>query len=102
MGIAPKEDGGGNKIKYAMLDDETLDELTRRCKTNRKTKNEWRSTFALIVLCGFLVIIAFVVFADQTWGSRTDAPTLLTTVGTLISSPLSFIIGYYYKGKDSK
>ncbi len=92
--------GGGHDKQNISLDEESIDQLAKRIGAKpvkaRRTKNEWRSIFAFILLLGFLAIIAFVVVVDQVWGSRTSATDLITTVGTLISSPLSFVIGYYY------
>ncbi len=104
MGETPKR-GGGNKTQTVSLDDSSVnalvEKLTAKAAKPRKTKNEWRSMFALILLSGFLLIIGIIVLVDQIWGARTDAPTMLTTVGSLISSPLSFVIGYYYN-KDKQ
>lgn len=90
---------GGGKIT---LDQSEYKELVGKSAKSKRTKNEWRSVFALILLVGFLLIIGFIVVADQVWGGRTDAPTLLAAVGTLISSPLSFAIGHYYGKEQSK
>lgn len=101
MSDSPKDGGGQtSKIQTVSLDDATVNALAHSVPTKtpkpRRTKNEWRSLFAFILLAGFLLIIAFIVFADQVWGARSSAKDLLTMVGTLISSPLSFVIGYYY------
>lgn len=92
---------GGKKIQEVSLNEETMESLASKIARNkprpRRTKNEWRSIFAFILLVGFLAIIAFVVVFDQIWGSHTAAAELLSTVGNLITSPLSFVIGYYYK-----
>lgn len=105
MGGTPKN-GGGNKKQKVYLDDSSAKALAQKLPAKnvktRRTKNEWRSLFAFILLVGFLLIIAFIVIADQVWGAHSDAKDLLTMVGTLISSPLSFVIGYYYnKDKNS-
>lgn len=97
MPDAPKK--GGGKIT---LDQSEYKELVGKSAKSKRTKSEWRSVFALILLIGFLTIIAFIVLIDQIWGDRTDAPTLLASVGTLISSPLSFAIGHYYGKENSK
>jgi len=101
MGETPNQ-GGGNKrkIQEVSLNEATMEKLAvkmaQKANKPRRTKNEWGSIFAFILLSGFLVIIGFIVFADQVWGEHTNTADLLTTVGTLISSPLSFVIGYYY------
>lgn len=104
MGNTPKL-GGGQKIQEVSLNEITMERLAEKVvqKTGkpRRTKSEWRSLFALLLLSGFLGIIGFVVVADQVWGERTGAADLLATVGTIISSPLSFVIGYYYKDKSN-
>lgn len=98
------EDGGRN-LQNISLDKNSIDELASRInsgqqRSSRRTKSEWRSLLALILVCGFLLIIGFVVISDQCWGGHTNAKDLLGSVGTLIASPLSFVIGYYYKSKD--
>lgn len=99
MGALPKN-GGGRKTQTMSLDDATVDALAQKISPKspktRRTKNEWRSLFALILLGGFLVIIGFIVVYDQVWGTHTNASEILSTVGNLINSPLSFVIGYYY------
>ncbi len=101
------DSGGQNKQSneplIRILDNTTYKELsaeknqTKKLAKTKRTKNEWRSIFAFILLVGFLLIVGFIVLSDQLWGAKTNAKDLLTTVGTLISSPLSFVIGYYYK-----
>lgn len=100
MGETPKN-GGGKKTQLVSLDDASVEALGEKIKSKSRekrprSKNEWRSIFAFILLVGFLLIIGFIVVSDQVWGAHTDASDLITTVGTLISSPLSFVIGYYY------
>lgn len=97
-----------NEPLLRILDNTTYKELSdeknqrKRTSKNKRTKSEWRSIFAFILLVGFLAIVGFIVVSDQIWGAKTSAKDLLTTVGTLISSPLSFVIGYYYKdGKNN-
>lgn len=101
MAISPNKEGGGEDMQEVSLNEETMERLAGKIARNkpkpRRTKNEWRSIFAFILLVGFLVIISFVVMVDQIWGSHTPAAELLSTVGNLITSPLSFVIGYYYK-----
>lgn len=91
---------GGQQSQKVSLDENSIGELARRLnekqKKPRRTKNEWRSIFAFLLLAGYLLIIGFVVITDQIWGDHTNATDLITTVGTLLSSPLSFVIGYYY------
>lgn len=105
MGDSPDNKGDGKKIQGVSLNEETMERLAGKIARNkpkpRRTKNEWRSIFAFILLVGFLAIIFFIVVVDQVWGSHTPAAELLSTVGNLITSPLSFVIGYYYKENKS-
>ena len=109
MDDSPSQGGGDIKRKTqgVSLNEATMEELLEKLaqKTtkprSKRTKSEWRSIFAFILLSGFLVIIGFIILVDQVWGAHTSANDLLATVGTLISSPLSFVIGYYYKEKGN-
>lgn len=95
--------GGQQKHEDVSLDDESLGRLAAQIvgmQKPRRTKSQWRSLIAVILVIGFLGIIGFIVVTDQIWGSHTPATDLLSTVGTLITSPLSFVIGYYYKDKN--
>lgn len=84
-----------------IIDNTTYQELRKDAPRNKpkKTISEWRSYFALIILVGFLVLIAIVVVADIFCNGLSDANTLLSTIGMLLEAPLGFVVGYYYKDK---
>lgn len=98
----PPKKGGGKRMSNQIkpIDNESLKAIAgmiaQKTPKPRRTKSEWRSILAFLLMGGFLVIILIIVVVDQVWGAKTDAPTMLATVGSLISSPLSFILGYYY------
>lgn len=73
----------------------------RRVKESwfKGTKDDWRSVFALIVLAGYFVLILFVII--PWWCGKDDDSVLkiLGTVGSLLGSPLGFVMGHYFKDR---
>lgn len=73
-------------------------------KEQRAVKRESvRSTIALYYIIGFLVIITFGItigiFKDYT---ASDYKDLLIAISGVLSGPLGFIIGFYFKGSSEE
>jgi hypothetical protein len=64
-------------------------------------KENARKWIALIYVVGFLVIIA-IPFVLSTFKNYTtqDTKDLIVTISGVLSGPLGFIIGYYFKASD--
>ena len=89
---------GGQNSSFHVLNDDAYRKLQREPnKKAKRTKDDWRSIFALIILCGHFVLIGSIVL---TWIFGRDVDSVikvLSAVGSLLGSPLGFVIGYYYK-----
>ena len=94
--------GGQHTRGYSLLSDNAIQEMKRSATINakRRTKDDWRSLFALIILGGFFIVIGSIV-AAWLFGHDIDSVIkILSAVGALLGSPLGFVIGYYYKDKN--
>lgn len=91
---------GGKDNSLHILSDDKFQSLNKAAnKKPKRTKDDWRSLFALIILSGNFILIGAIVL---TWilGRDIDSTTtILTAVGSLLGSPLGFVIGYYYKDR---
>lgn len=65
----------------------------------KRTKEDWRSLFALIILVAYFIAIGIIVVKAAIISNDYNMIELLNTVGSLIGTPLGFVIGYYYKNK---
>lgn len=93
------QNSGGQNTR--ILDEATYQELlgdkrTKQKRRGRLTKASLRSIFGIILLVGYLLIIGTIVISDIICNGLPNASDLLAQVGMLLSSPLSFVIGYYY------
>lgn len=93
------QSSGGQNIR--ILDETTYQEIRGEKKVRQRrrrsfTKSSLRSVFGVILLVGYLLLIGFIVIADIVCNGLPNASDLLAQVGMLLSSPLSFVIGYYY------
>lgn len=93
--------GGGQKAgAFVVLSDDKFQALQKQSnKKPKRTKDDWRSLFALIILCGHFVLIGAVVFSWLTGNDVDSVIKMLSAIGSLLGSPLGFVIGYYYKDK---
>ena len=67
----------------------------------KRNPEDTRSVLANIYVLGFLGIILVVLILSFLKGFKTaDVKDLLLTVSGVLSGPLGFIIGYYFKSKE--
>ncbi len=94
------------EIPISLPDETVLNTLTKEIKQReskskkRRSKEDWRSTFALIILLGYFASIISIIITCLINSSNYNMIELLNTVGSLIGAPLGFVIGYYYKSKS--
>jgi hypothetical protein len=68
---------------------------------NSVTKEDTRSKIAHYYVLGFLGIIGFSLLISYRSGYQVDDITsILVAISGVLSGPLGFIIGYYYKATD--
>lgn len=67
-------------------------------------REDTRSKIALYYVCGFLAIIAFALGIGLFYKGLTvnDTRDLLLGISGILSGPLGFIIGYYFKSHAEK
>lgn len=94
-------EGGKNDSSLHLLSEEAFQKLQKQSSTRTKrTKDDWRSIFALIILSGHFVLIGVIVLS-WVFGKDIDSVIkVLSAVGSLLGSPLGFVIGYYYKDRS--
>lgn len=85
---------------------QTIDEAPPELKSilSRAEKREGtRSKIALYYVLGFLfvILVAFIVSGIQRYDIN-DTRDLLVTISGILSGPLGFIIGYYFKSHSDK
>lgn len=94
---------GGQNDSLHMLSDDAFQKLQKQANTKTKrTKDDWRSLFALIILSGHFLLIGAIVL---TWILGRDVDSvikILSAVGSLLGSSLGFVIGYYYKDRSKQ
>ena len=70
-------------------------------KDQKKTPEDTRSVLATIYVLGFLIIIVGVLILSFIKGFETSSvKDLLVTASGILSGPLGFIIGYYFKAQE--
>ncbi|MBD3281001.1 hypothetical protein GF389_05825 [Candidatus Dojkabacteria bacterium] len=82
---------------------EKIPEIDSRTFVKVKEKREiTRSTFALIFLVGFLILLAlglilgFFMEGDQ----LSNTQEVLLTISGILSGPLGFVVGYYFRRSE--
>lgn len=67
----------------------------------KRNPEDTKHTLSLIYVVGFLVIVAGVIVLSFFKGFNTNSvKDLLITTSGILSGPLGFIIGYYFKAKE--
>ncbi len=94
-------EGGQKDSGLHILSEESFQKLQKQSNTKaKKTKDDWRSIFALIILSGHFILIGCIVLG-WIFGKDIDSVIkILSAVGSLLGSPLGFVIGYYYKDRS--
>ena len=93
--------GGQDGNSFHVLSDDSFRKLQKQTISKpKKTKEDWRCLFALIILSGHFIIIGTIVVIWAFGRDIDDVIKILSTVGALLGSPLGFVIGYYYKDKS--
>lgn len=78
----------------------TSDEETA-ISVDRKTPEDARRWLSYIYVTGFLGIVILVLVLSYSRGFVTqDVKDLLVTTSGILSGPLGFIIGYYFKSRE--
>ena len=88
-------------MKEPKLEERKLSQIEASLKIpkRKKSKDDWRSLFALIILSGYFAVIGIIVIKMTIFSDCSNMIELLSTVGSLVGTPLGFVIGYYYKNK---
>lgn len=85
---------------FHILNDESYNRLSgKNAPKPKRTKEDWRSIFALIILAEHFAIVGAIVFIWMLGKDIDEVTKVLSTVGALLGSPLGFVIGYYYKNQ---
>jgi hypothetical protein len=104
---------------YIETDSDTrlvLDNFAILQKTAQNTKDQWsveqydttkRGTIALWFVVSYILLVFIIVFGVPLYNwlvaqkpAPLDVSQVLTEVGTLLGSPLGFVLGYYFKGGE--
>lgn len=76
-------------------------EVTGGFSDQKKTPDDTRHELAKYYVIGFLLIIILVLILSFVKGFNTQSvKDLLLTTSGILSGPLGFIIGYYFKSKE--
>ena len=80
-----------------------VEEVGGTVSQGRAKKESARQTIAIIYVCGFLMIcgVSLLTFFRGKY-TVDDTKDLLVTVSGILSGPLGFIIGYYFKAGEDK
>lgn len=77
-------------------------EETSPLSAQRRNPDDTRHTLAYTYIIGFLLVILVVLIMSFLKGFNTDSvKDLLLTTSGILSGPLGFIIGYYFKSKEN-
>jgi hypothetical protein len=88
------------KIKNSALEDDP--QLEQRSQVYRAEKREGtRSSIALTYVIGYLVLVLIILIRGW-WLGINDLKDLLVTISGILSGPLGFIVGYYFKAEAGK
>jgi len=88
------------KTKSSELEDDP--QLEKRSQVNRAEKREdTRSSIALSYVIGYLILV-LVILIRGFWLGINDLKDLLVTLSGILSGPLGFIVGYYFKSESNK
>ncbi len=95
-----------------------LDNFALLQKTAQNTKDQWnseqydttkRGTIALWFVVSYIFLVFTIVFGVPLYNWQVvhrpvvlDVGQILTEVGTLLGSPLGFVLGYYFKGGEKE
>lgn len=94
---------GGQNDSLHMLSDDAFQKLQKQANTKTKrTKDDWRSLFALIILSGHFLLIGAIVLTQISGRDVDSVIKILSAVGSLLGSSLGFVIGYYYKDRSKQ
>jgi hypothetical protein len=104
---------------YIAADNETqhvLDNFALLQKTAQNAKEQWsveqydttkRGIIALWFVISYILLVFTVIFGVPLYNwlaigkpQSLDVTQVLTEVGTLLGSPLGFVLGYYFKGGE--
>jgi hypothetical protein len=97
---------------------QVLDNFALLQKTAQNTKEQWsverydttkRGTIALWFVISYILLVFLVVFGVPVYNwlvankpEQLNVSEVLTEVGTLLGSPLGFVLGYYFKGGEKE
>lgn len=94
---------GGQNDSLHMLSDDAFQKLQKQANTKTKrTKDDRRSLFALIILSGHFLLIGAIVLTQISGRDVDSVIKILSAVGSLLGSSLGFVIGYYYKDRSKQ
>lgn len=94
---------GGQNDSLHMLSDDAFQKLQKQANTKTKrTKDDWRSLFVLIILSGHFLLIGAIVLTQISGRDVDSVIKILSAVGSLLGSSLGFVIGYYYKDRSKQ
>lgn len=95
-----------------------LDNYALLQETAQNTKAQWsveqydttkRGAIALWFVISYIILVFVIVFGVPLYNwlvvskpAPLDVGEVLTEVGTLLGSPLGFVLGYYFKGGEEK
>lgn len=93
-----KQDGESSQKQKEVKPTEERDANVVEDKDNSQKRENTRSTIAIIYVSAFLGIIAVSLIACWWVGSSVaDQKDLLVAISGVLSGPLGFIVGYYFK-----
>jgi hypothetical protein len=110
----------GQPVTYFIEQDtdiqHVIDNFALLQKTAQNTKAHWnveqydttkRGAIALWFVISYIVLVFIIVFGVPIYNwlivekpAALDVDQVLTEVGTLLGSPLGFVLGYYFKGGE--
>ena len=110
----------GQPVTYYIEQDSdtqhVLDNFALLQKTAQNTKDQWsierydttkRGTIALWFVISYITLVFIILFGIPIYNwlvvrkpATLDVAQVLTEVGTLLGSPLGFVLGYYFKGGE--
>ena len=87
------------KLETADVGEATFSSVEKRANKREDT----RSTIALVYVIGYLIVVASVLIIGVATGFELSGyKDLLLAVSGILSGPLGFIIGYYFKSNKEE
>ncbi|MBI3045919.1 MAG: hypothetical protein HYY86_00010 [Candidatus Harrisonbacteria bacterium] len=87
-----------SKKEPQILEDAPIE--VKSALSRAEKREDTRSSIALSYVIGYLILV-FIILIRGWWLGINDLKDLLVTLSGILSGPLGFIVGYYFKSESN-